>query len=389
MADVTKEFSKLGIMKETTEGTYQAPAGDTDFIETLEDGATIEGTREKKDRNTLSGDRIKRNFRLSKKDVSASVPVECKASDVIGAKPKYAELFEAAGFGVSSLGARITSGVGNTTSQINIADTSSLSVGDIVLVKESELSANKDHVSPIASIDPNVSITLLVPADNAFTDNVELEKSTHLKLDKTVNETLSITKIYEGDETEMRAVGCRTSNISLNNFVTGEYPSWAFDLVGLNFEDILNSTAFNPSYEDSAPPLVLGACVHKGATKLELNEFSLAIQNNVSIKMSTCAENGNVSSRGTGKYVVSGSMNPFKKSDAIDFKLDESEFSLFGYAYNPSANDGEKTEVFAFYIPKCRLVTKTDGDAEGIMVDSLGWEATPDSEADSIRIAFF
>jgi len=376
-------------MKEVIEGTYVAPAGDTDFIETLEDGATIEGTREKKDRNVLSGDRNRKKFRLSGKNVSASVPVECKASDVIGAKPKYAEMFEAAGFKAREYGARITSGTSNTTSVINIANTSSLSVGDIVLVKESELSANPDHISPIASIVDDTSITLLIAADNAFTDNVELEKSCHLKLDKTVNETLSVTKIYEGDETEMRAVGCRTSNIALNNFVTDEYPSWAFDLVGLNFEEVLNSTAFSPSYEDSAPPLVLSACIYKDSSKITINEFSLAIQNNVSIKKSTCSANGNVSSRGTGKYIVSGSMNPYKKSDAIDFKLDESEFSLFGFAYNPSANDGEKKEVFAFYIPKCKLITKTDGDIEGIMVDSLGWEATPDSEADSIRIAFF
>lgn len=389
MSDVTKEFSKLGIEIEDTEGTYKAPQGDTSFIETLEDGATIEGTREKKDRNVLSGDRIRRNFRLSGKNVSSSVPVECKASDEIGSKPKYAEMFEAAGFGVSGLSARITSGTSNTVSVINVSSTANLNVGDLVLVKESELSSNPDHISPIASIVTDTSITLLIPADNPFSDNVELEKSSILKLDKSVNKTLSLTKIYEGDETEMRAVGCRTSNISLNNFTTDEYPNWAFDLVGLNFEDVLNSSSFNPQYEESAPPLILGACVYKGSSKLQLNEFSMAIQNNVSIKKSTCAENGNVSSRGTGKYIVSGSLNPYKKQDAIDFKLDESEFSLFGYAYNPSANDGEKTQVFAFYIPKVRLTTKVDGDVEGIMVDSLGFEATPDSEEDSIRIAFF
>jgi hypothetical protein len=384
MADVIKENSKLGCMKEVTEGTYVAPAGDTDFIETTEDGATIEGTREKKDRNVMSGDRVKRNFRLSKRDVSASVPLEFKAGDTEGVAPKWTEMLEAMGMSVDTMTSSVTSGASHTTSVINVSDTSEFSVNQIVMIKE----AGDYHVSPIKSIVTDTSIELLVPMASAPADSVVIAKATNFQFDKTVNQTLSLTKIYEGDETELRATGCRTTEMALSNFITGEYPQLAFSLVGLNFSDILNSSAFSPSYDESEPPLILGAKAYKdGSEELCLNEIGLSITNNVSIKTCTGNENGNVSSRGTGKLIVSGTMNPFKKQDAIDFELNESEFSLFFFAANPTATEGEKEQVIAVHIPKVRLTAKVDADNEGILVDSLTWEATPDSEADSIRIA--
>lgn len=383
MADVIKENSKLGIMKEVTEGTYVAPAGNTDFIETTEDGATIEGTREKKDRNVMSGDRVKRNFRLSKKDVSASVPLEFKAGDTEGVAPKWTEMLESLGMSVDTMTSSVTSGASHTTTVINVADTSEFSVNQIVMIKES----GAYHVSPIASIVTNTSITLSIPMASAPADSVVIAKATNFQIDKTVNQTLSLTKIYEGDETELRALGCRASEMSMSNFITGEYPSLAFSLVGLDFQDILNSSSHAPTYDESEPPLILGAKVYKDGVEICLNEVGLTITNNVSMKTCTGNENGNVSSRGTGKYVVGGTLNPFKKSDAIDFKLDESEFEIFFFAANPTATDGEVEQVIAVHIPKAKLVSKVDADNEGILTDSLSWEATPDSEADSIRIA--
>jgi hypothetical protein len=387
---VRKNLTKFAIEKEDTEGVYKAPQGDTSFVETTEDGATLEGSKELVERNVMTGNRVRRDLRLGRVSCSGSVPVEAKAGETEGSAPKFTEMLEAAGFGISGLGARKSTGTGHSTTIIYMADTSGIKANDIVTVKESEVSANSDHVSPVASVDTNVSVTLLLPADNAFSDNVELAKSSLFKIDQTVDVTLSATKIYEGDESELRGLGLRTSNVQLQNWTTGQIPQFLFDLVGLNFEDKLNSSAFTPSYDDSQPPLILGACIYKGTSVLELNEFSLAIQNDISIKPSVCSKTGNVSSNGTGKYVVSGSMNPYKEKDAIDFKLDESEFSIFGFAYNPNASDEtEFNNIIAFHIPKAKIISKVDAEVEGHLTDSLSFQATPDSEDDSICFGLF
>lgn len=384
---VRKNFTKLGIMIEDTEGLYKAPATDTDFIETLEDGATIEQSKEKIERNVMSGNRIRKNFRLGKETASGNTPLEAKAGDTPGTAPKYTELHEAAGMGKSGLAARVTSGTSHTTTLINVASTTGLVAGDIVLVKESELSANADHISPIASIVSNTSITLLIPASNAFTDNVEIEASVILRLDESVNKTVSVTKIYEGDEKEQRLTGGRVSNIQLQNWTTGQTPQWLCDLVGLGVNKVLNSSAFSPEYDDGQPPLILNSCIFKNTSQLEINEFTMAIGNPVTIKSSTCSSNGNVSSRGTGKNIISGSFNPYASQNAVQFKLDEDEYSVFGYAYNPTANDGEKSQVIAFYIPKVKSDTSVDADVDGLLTNAVTFEATPDDYTDSIVIA--
>lgn len=383
MSDAIKENSKFGAMPEVIEGTYVAPATNADFIETTEDSATIQGTRETKSRNRMTGDRIAKDLRLGKKDASSNVPVEFKAGSNEGDVPKWTLLLEALGMSVDTMSSSVTSGSGHTTTVINVSDTSEFSENQIVMIKE----AGAYHVTPIKNIVTDTSFEMVVPMASAPADSVVIAKGSTFKLDKTVNKTVSLTKIYEGDETELRATGCRTTQVALSNWVTSEIPSLGFDLEGINFSEVLNSTAFSPSYDDSQPPMILSAkAIKDGTEELCLNEVGLTISQTVSKKTCTSSENGNVSSRGTGKYTVSGTLDPFKASDAIQFSLDESEYSLFFCASNPTATDGEIEQVIAIYIPKAKSTSKVDADRDGILTDSVGWEATPDSEVDSIRI---
>lgn len=382
---VLKIGSKVAIKKETTQGEYAAPSA-SDLIEVLDDGLTIEKSRDKKERVTLTGNRAQKNFRLGNKNVTAAIPVECKAGSAEGDLPEYSPLFEAFGFDVTGgLSASVISETGHTTTVINIdaGDISNFKVNDIVMIKE----AGDFHISPI-SVVGTTSITLKIPMASAPADNVVIAKSKVLKLSKAVDETLSITHIMDGEQTEERVIGSRTESIELSNFTMGEIPSWAFSLVGLNYQDSVNTTSLTPSFDTSEPPLIVGSCIYKDATRQFASEFTLSLAQTVAFLTSTCASNGKYASRGAGKFEISGTINPYKDDDSINFSLDESEFSIFVHASNPTSTEGEKKQAIAIFLPKVKATTVATVDREGVLADQVTFEAIADSDEDLIRIAF-
>lgn len=389
MSDVTKNYTLTGFKEEVTEGTFNEPANG-DYIETLEEGAKITATRETKTRNVMSGDRMRQDLRLGSKNIEVEVPMEMKAGSSEGEAPSYQKMFESFGFKNRGLSSTVTTQTGHTTSVIKISnsDISKFKKNDIVLIKE----AGAYHVSPISDVDSvstQKTITLLIPMADAPSDNVVIAKSQVLTFDRTVNKTLSGREVLEGGQVSTKMTGLRTQSIKLQNWTTEEIASWVIAMVGLSFEEKLESPALSitPSYDNSNPPVILEACLYKGSTKLTINELTLAIEQKVSMKKSTCSPNGKVNSRGTDKVKVTGTMNPYIESNSLDFVLDESEYSLFFRAYNPTI-EGEFKEVVACFIPLVKTVSKERGDQEGLLTNQVSWQAVPNSESDSIVIAF-
>ena len=377
MGFTVKENTVIGVEIESTEGTYVAPQAATSFVQTLSDGTELNPAKETVERNVFNGSIGKSTPRTSTRSVTGSLPTEARASDVEGDAPEYDALMR------SALGSRrqkttdTTTKTGHTASRLEIedADIGDFAVGDIVLVKE----AGAFHVSPVTAVDTTASaanIDLLVAASGAFTDNVVIAKFTTYVTAESGHPTLSISKYLESARLE-QATGCRVTSMALENFTTGQLPSFNYAFEGLDWDCSLTAPPFTPDYDDSLPPLVLSACLYKDGTQLDVNDFSFSMENTLGFITSTCAANGRLASRVTERNIT-GSFNPYKEDDSCehwdDFK-DGTEFSLFAFAFNPTSTTGEYEQVVAVYMPKCIITEVTEADLDGVLQNELSFTA--------------
>lgn len=372
-----KQNTKVAVSKEVTEGTYVAPT-DAEFITLLEDGTEINGSKEVIERNILGLGLTKAQSRTANRSVAGSLGIEFKAGSAEGDTPEYGALVEAAMGATDQRAATTTTATGHTTTVINIedADISNFKIGDIVQVKQS----GDNHLSPITAVDTTVSaanITLLVGGAVAFSDNVEISKATNYQTADGGHPTFSVTKYIE-DNIKTTGRGCRVTAMTLDNFSANQVANWTFNFEGLDFETTVDALTNTPSYDSSLPPIIVQACIYKDGIVLPVSDFSMSIENTIGTITSTCAKSGKISSRITER-VVSGTMTPYIQDDDVviqdEFDQD-SLYSVFGYAYNPTAVDGEYNQVIAFYLPNCNTTELSEGDLDGVLQHSISFSAS-------------
>lgn len=387
MADTIKNKIKLAIMAESVEGTYLAPSSADAFISPLADGLEMNPAKELLERNNLNSSIGKSTPRSGMKSVSVSIAVEAKANGTAGSEPEYAPLLKAA-LGASRQNTTVvtTKASGNTATvlQINDADISKFTIGDLILVKQS----GAYHVSPISAISTGTgtaTITMLVAHPSGdITDSVTIEKFTTYYTANSGHPTLSVSKYVEDARLE-QAAGCRVASMSLNNFSTGGLADFSFSLEGLSFDHSLTAPSYTPAYDSALPPIVLSAYVYQDGVALAVNEVSISLENALAYKTSTASENGKISSRITQR-TVSGSINPYKQDNNIanftKFKND-TEFSLFGYMGVPTGTAGQFKDVVAFYMPKCHINEYAETDQDGLLQESISFNATRGADGSS------
>ena len=380
----------LFVKKEVTEGTYIAEASGNDAVEVIE-GLELSPSREFLERANRTGTIESVSGKVGMKSMSATIPVELKSGASEGALPETAPFYEGL-LGFQETQTATTTKTGNTSSQLEIedADISKFSVGQIVLIKES----GAFHVSPISAVDSTVgfaNITLLIPAGSAFSDNVVISAFSHYKHGNQAP-TLSITE-YRGGKVRETAMGMRSTSCEISNFATGQIPQASFSLEGLDYSREVGTPLFSPIYDSETGadvPLVLNAKVFKGANELQLNELTLTMTNEISFKTATADPAGKIGSRFT-KFSISGSINPYMSETDVDqfndFNNNES-FSLFAYASNPSATAGEFSGVVAFYLPNCKVTELAVGDQEGLLTDQISFGAYRSNGGDSVHLGF-
>lgn len=382
MSDTIKKNIDIAIEEEDTEGTYKAPSANSSYLAALEDNIEATPAKEVLSRNVLNGSIHNISPRHGAKSVSGSISVEAKAHGTEGTAPEYSTLMKSCLQGMRN-SAEITTGSDHTTDTINIADTSDLSVGDIVVIKESE----GYHISPISAITENTSITLLIAASEAPSDSVKIAAfQSYYSADSLASGTgsFSVSK-YLDDAVLEKAIGCRVSGMSLENFTTGQLPSFNFSFDGIDFDRIISANTDTPTYDSAYPPVILSACVYVNGSLRECESVSFSVENTLGWKSSTCSSTGRSSSKITGRSIT-GSFTAYKQSDDVDiFDLldDETEFSMFFYAYVPSSTSGEYSDSIAFYMPKCKVSSLSDGDAEGLNQITCSFEATKGESNDS------
>lgn len=372
-----KTNTKVAVAKETTAGVYQAPS-DTNFITVLEDGLELNGTKESLERNILGTGLTKAQPRTANREISGNIPCEFKASGIEGDAPEYGPLIESALGSVRTSGNSVITETGHTTTQLNIsdADITKFKQGDIVMVKE----AGAFHLSPITIVDETASaanITLLIPASSSFSDNVEIAKFTSYVAADSGHPTYSVTKFVE-DNIKTEGIGCRTSSMSVEGFSANELASWSFGIQGLDFDTKVEALANNPSYDSSIPPIIVEACIYKNGVKLPVSEMSFSVENSIANITSTCSPSGKLGSR-VSERNITGSMVPYVENDNVDIQNEfnnDSLYSVFGYAYNPTPTTGEYNQVVAFYMPNCSTTELTEGDNDGVLTHNLSFSAS-------------
>ena len=321
------------------------------------------------------------------KSVSGNMVVEARTHSTPGTAPEYHELMKAA-LGNSRTAVTKTSSDaddvgGNAYSDTIIrladADANTYNVGDIVMTKRS----GAYHISPVASVNNTagqVEIVLLQtdPA-GAYVDGIAIEALVTYYPADSGHDSVSVSKWIEGAVLE-QADGCKITSVGLENFSTGQLPTWNFAFEGLSFDRTVSARPHTPSFDTALPPIVLSAGLYMngGATCLDVTNVSFSLENSLGFATSICNENGRSSSRVTERKIT-GTFNPPKTDDSVaDFtKYDaNTEFSLFGYAYVPTSTAGEYGNVVAFYLPQCIMTEIGEGDEDGLLTNEITFSAT-------------
>jgi len=381
-----KKNTKLAIEEETNQGAYVAPTSGTSFIQVLEDGLEMNPSKELLDRNILGLGLSKATPRTGLRSVSGSIPVEMKAGSSEGSQPEYGPLMKSA-LGSVKTSTSSSSKTGHTTSKIYLqdADIVKYRVGDVVTVKE----AGAYHKSPITNVDttPGTSfIELLIPAAMAFSNAVVVAAFCTYRGEDSGHAPLSITKYVEDSVKEI-AKGCIATSMSVNNFSTGQLADLSFGFEGLDFDKSLEAPAYTPSYDTSETPIILKACIWMNGDEIQVNDFSLSVENTLGFIQNTC--DGKTSSRVTARN-VSGSINPYKMSNSIsNFNKfnNNTKFSLFITAHSPTGVEGEFKEVISFYLPNCIITEMAEADADGVLQENLSFSSGGEGTLKEIYIS--
>lgn len=374
---IIKGETVVGITEEVTEGVFVEASSASDYVQPLEDGLELNFAKDLKERSVLNNSIGKSRARVGIKSAVGAVPVELAGPGVEGAAPDHDLLLKALlGSRVQLLARVTTKAAGNTDQvlQIEDADIASFQVDNVILVLE-----GGDHfLTPITAVDTTggaANITLLrTRSAGAFSASVEISKFTNYFPANSGHITLSQT-VYWGNTIRASASGMRPLSMTLSSFSTGELSALEFGLEGINFNEIDGAAPVTPVFANSAPPLILSACVFQDGVDTEVNEVGLNVENSVAFKTATCSADGRQGSRITSRDITFN-FNPYKDdTDVSQFDRfnDNTPFSLFWYAANPSAVAGEFElgSISAFWLPQAIINEKPVGDLEGLLTEDI------------------
>ncbi len=385
---VIRDTSVFGIEAESTEGTYAVPAAATSYFQPEEDGFEFTPSRDLLERNVINQSIGAATPKVGMKSVAGSLTTELRASGVEGGDVDFGLLLKGALGATRAISAnKTTKSSGNTGSvlQIEDADISAFTVGDIILVKET----GGHHVAFIASKTSGAGTATITisPAKptGVFSNSVVISKSTMYLTANTGHPALSLS-YYWGNQIRQAALGAKIKSMGIENFTTGQLARLAFAWEGLTYTEIDGAAPHTPTYDVGTPPVILSASIFKDGTEFNINTFGLSLENTIAYQTQTSSPNGKVASRVVERKIT-GTVNPYMDDATTAFFTlfdANTEFSLFIRAYNPSATAGEIAmgSVFGIYLPKCIVTEYKKGDLEGLITDEVGFQAVRGSSGD-------
>jgi len=378
---LVRNNSIFALKEESTEGTYAPPAATTDYLQALE-GFSFKPSREVLDRSIITASPGREAPKMGVKASQASIPVEFRGSGVEGGDVDFSLLLKGAlGTSRSASTTTTTKAVGNTSTvlQIEDADISKFAVGDMVVVKKS----GQYEMRPISAVDTTIgaaTITFPFALDGGAPGASVVVSKFLTYLTAAVGHPHMSLSAYWANEIRDSLIGGMVTSMALENWAPGKLANWSFGLEGLSFDRIDGAAPHTPAYDTGTPPVILNACVWRDGLDTRVSQLGVNVSNVLGFLTDSCSSNGRRAAR-VKEREISGSFNPYMDDADVDHFTDwvaGTQFSLFAYAYNPSAvaGQGEMGSFVGIWLPQCVAIDFAPNEADGIMVNDIGFRAT-------------
>lgn len=324
MSAILTRSSILAAKEETTEGTLEAIASGSDFIQ-LREGFTLQNENEVIDTDSLTNDIGKSKSIVVGENPSASIPLYNKHSDVEGQEPEFGILIESCMGDKTVISTERDTVAGSTVSVLNV-DTgegaSSFEEGQAVLVKDG---TNGYSIRNVNSISTD-ALTLGFNLSNAPASGVNLGKPILYKPAATGHPTFSLYRFQSETSSAFKdaIAGCRTTALAME-FPARDLATISPEIEGLNFYwDYLVVDATNDDFDITDDGgNVTGSITQKAyKTPIALADEIATKLSAASVDVITC-----VYSSSTGKFTI--------ESDGATFELNcstaNSVFAAIGF----------------------------------------------------------
>jgi len=394
-----KKDSVFAFVEETTEGTAKAPASATDgYTQLREDGVEIIPDQDVLERTLITGTLDKSTPQVGIRSATGTFVTEFKASGTEGGEPDYTVVIESLLGSKSAMTSSVTTkATGNTgtTLEIEDADISEFIVGRGIVIEESG-AFDAAVVTVVDTTGGAAKITISpAKASGVYSNSVVISKSVTYITADTGHPSFTFSAFW-GNVVRQRAIGCRSTSMSLDSFETGQLASlgWAFQ--AMSHDETASSVApQTPTYDTALPPVILDACVVKDGVELDVNSLAVTIEQTWTPLKSTCDADGVIAQRATGKRNITGSFSPYSDSTDVSEFADwvaGTQFELIFSAFVPASTTGEFTlgTVIIGYLPLCFRTKVKYGDEEGVMTDMIEFMATggKTGETGSVTLSF-
>ena len=395
---VTKEDA---VSPSAPAGTYKAPAAG-DAVQVLNEGLAFNPTQEIVDRDIRTSTIEQREGRTTTRGITLTIPTELRANTTEGGAPEPDKLYESVLGGKRQRSDTTLQTASSQTAVSNKRRAFAVDAGDIAKFRIGDpvriFSAGViDFVSVVTAVNSATNqVTLVSDAPVNIPGDAAISPCTTYYPDPNRADAryLSCTQ-YLGGRIEERAIGCKGTGVEISNFQTGQLPQAAFNLEGLDFarntqttQQIAAARAL-ATYQQSLPPIILGAKVFQDEKELVLNSLGITITNTLGFLMSTASERGKISSRVTD-FDCTFTMNPYQDDANVDnfnlFRTNES-FSLFAFAANKDA-DGKLEQIVTVFMPNCKVQEISTGSEDGILTDDLTGRSFLQNGNDTVFFGF-
>ena len=384
MSDAKKEKILFAAVEESTPGTIESITAN-DFIGLTEDGATMNSPREKAVTNPLSGDRLRQESRKLTQNGDGQVTTYLRAGENAGDEPEIDLFLRSFGFSKEQVATKTTTTTGHSGTTLNITagDEAKYKVGQHILIDDR-------HVTQIAALASGV-ITLEVAPSTDFADSVEIEKLCAYRCDDGSDVFFTAYKLFN-QTVQQHIPYCKPKAIEFTDINTNAVPKCSVSFDGIDFveQDLGSSLGLTPNFIDTEKPFGLGACLYKDGVAVDASEFNIKFEQGVAKKKVLCNENGNASTRATGKIQITGGFTTYKKDDEAGDLPSDSTYSLSIALYVPSTTEGDKEHLVCFHIPRIKIdEVNSNSDVDGLVISEHTFMAEPTSDSSTYPVITF
>ncbi len=368
--------SFVAVMDEVTEKTFVVAAAASDYVQ-VEPEININIKKDLKEREFINSSVGLAKPLTGMKSADASLVFEARSSGNGGVASDYHKIFKnALGTEVTRASDYTTLGTGSTTTTLdmNTGTGTNFAVGDLVLIKKGSGNTAARFVTGKAT--DTLTIAPALAAGEVPGTGVTVCGAVTYKPADTLG-SLSLS-VYWANAIREAVLGCKVKTLSVSNWKVGEIPKWSVGFSGLTYTRIAGAAPHTPTYNAQLPPVVLGSYAYQDAVAIQINDFSMSIDNDI-VKLSDMTDpDGSFSQRLT-KRQIKGSFSPFLDDTSVAnftaFNASTS-FSLMVVIGQKDSNDDlVEGSVTAIYLPYCVFSDNGVANESGVMHEKLAFQA--------------